>query len=205
MAFNDTTAPPRTVVDLSGVPFMDSSGVNVLLTFYRATHGTQGWLRIAGARPPVLRLLQVLGIDAVIACRPTLEQALTSYNPAPRTPATQDHHFLPARPPVTSRKRWLPARSGVGKQPRRVLRAHTLGGLATRRPRLRTDLGQRDRGHGRRPTHRLLKTRPQLPLLRTAPGLVTPMTGLLQHGPAVPEHDGPFDGVPEHLLAPLQG
>ncbi|CAL9332429.1 hypothetical protein SUDANB15_00094 [Streptomyces sp. enrichment culture] len=78
LAFNDPTAPPRTVVDLSGVPFMDSSGVNVLLTLYRATHDTQGWLRIADARPPVLRLLQVLGIDAVIACRPTLEQALTS-------------------------------------------------------------------------------------------------------------------------------
>ncbi|CAL9335995.1 STAS domain-containing protein [Streptomyces griseomycini] len=78
LALDDTTGPTRTVVDLSGVPFMDSSGVNVLLALYRTTRDTEGWLRIAGARPPVLRILQVLGIDAVIACHPTLEQALAS-------------------------------------------------------------------------------------------------------------------------------
>ncbi|CAM5266357.1 hypothetical protein SALBM311S_01007 [Streptomyces alboniger] len=40
---------PRTVVDLSGVTFMDSSGIgNVLIAAHQAMKDTQGWLRIAG-------------------------------------------------------------------------------------------------------------------------------------------------------------
>lgn len=31
-----------------------------------------------GAQGPVLRVIQLVGLDAVIACRPTVEQALDS-------------------------------------------------------------------------------------------------------------------------------
>ncbi|MFE9680479.1 STAS domain-containing protein [Streptomyces sp. NPDC002701] len=68
--------PPRIVVDLSGVTFMDSSGINAFIGAYQAASGAQGWLRIAAAQEPVLRVLKLVGIDAVIPCRPTLEQAL---------------------------------------------------------------------------------------------------------------------------------
>ncbi|MFC8202041.1 STAS domain-containing protein [Streptomyces sp. NPDC057298] len=70
--------PPRTVADCSGVTFIDSSGVNAFLTAYRATSSAQGWLRIAGATEAVLRVLQIVGLDTVIPCHPTLEQALTA-------------------------------------------------------------------------------------------------------------------------------
>ncbi|MFJ8510085.1 STAS domain-containing protein [Streptomyces avermitilis] len=73
----DGAAPPsRIVVDLSGVTFMDSSGINVFVAAQRAVSGPEGWLRIAAAQGPVLHVLQLVGIDAFISCHPTVEQAL---------------------------------------------------------------------------------------------------------------------------------
>jgi anti-anti-sigma factor len=67
---------PRTVVDLSGVTFMDSSGINVLIAAQQSMSDAQGWLRIAGAQASVLRVLELVGLDQVIGCHSTVEQAL---------------------------------------------------------------------------------------------------------------------------------
>jgi stage II sporulation protein AA (anti-sigma F factor antagonist) len=37
-----------------------------------------GWLRVAGAQPSVLGVLQLVGVDTFIDCHPTTEQALTA-------------------------------------------------------------------------------------------------------------------------------
>ncbi|WSQ14972.1 STAS domain-containing protein [Streptomyces sp. NBC_01231] len=75
----DGTVPAqRIVVDLSGVTFMDSSGINVLITAYRQVSEAQGWLRIAGAQESVLRVLTLVGVDTFIPCHPTIEQALNT-------------------------------------------------------------------------------------------------------------------------------
>lgn len=71
-------ATPRTVVDLSGVTFMDSSGINVFVAAHKSMSDAQGWLRMAGAQASVLRLLEIVGLDEVIGCHPTVEQALTA-------------------------------------------------------------------------------------------------------------------------------
>ncbi|WP_406010985.1 STAS domain-containing protein [Streptomyces sp. NBC_00637] len=75
----DGAAPPsRIVVDLGDVTFMDSSGINVFVTAHQAVSGTQGWVRIAGAQKPVLHVLRLVGLDDLITCHPTLEQALNA-------------------------------------------------------------------------------------------------------------------------------
>jgi anti-anti-sigma factor len=71
------TGRPHVVADLSGVTFMDSSGINVLVAAHQQLTDAGGWLRIAAAQEPVLRILRIVGLDAVIPCHPTVEQALT--------------------------------------------------------------------------------------------------------------------------------
>jgi stage II sporulation protein AA (anti-sigma F factor antagonist) len=78
MSEDGTVPPPRIVADLSGVTFMDSSGINVFVAAYQHVSGAQGWLRIAGAQGPVLRVLALVGLDALIPCHPTVEQALNA-------------------------------------------------------------------------------------------------------------------------------
>ncbi|MFE5402164.1 STAS domain-containing protein [Streptomyces sp. NPDC056580] len=68
---------PRVVVDLGQVTFMDSSGINVLITTHRALSDTGGWLRLARPCESVQRVLHLVGIDTVIDCHETLSQALS--------------------------------------------------------------------------------------------------------------------------------
>ncbi|WP_030230410.1 MULTISPECIES: STAS domain-containing protein [unclassified Streptomyces] len=74
----DGATPPRTVVDLSGVTFMDSSGINVFIAAHQQVSDAGGWVRIAGAQQSVLRVLQLVGVDTLISCHATTEQALTA-------------------------------------------------------------------------------------------------------------------------------
>ncbi len=71
----DPAPGTRTVADLSGVPFMDSSGINVLIAGHQA-HQPTGWLRLAGVRRPVLRTLEIVGLTPLIACYPSVHDAL---------------------------------------------------------------------------------------------------------------------------------
>ncbi|MEU0333825.1 STAS domain-containing protein [Streptomyces sp. NPDC006193] len=70
-------ARPRIVIDMSRVTFMDSSGINILINAYQAVTDAGGWLRLAAPTDSVHRVLQLVGVDDVIACRPTLHEALT--------------------------------------------------------------------------------------------------------------------------------
>ncbi|SEB97490.1 anti-anti-sigma factor [Streptomyces misionensis] len=71
----DPGPAPRTVADLSGVGFMDSSGINVLIAAHQA-HEAGGWLRLAGVRRPVLRTLEMVGLTGLLACYPSVRAAL---------------------------------------------------------------------------------------------------------------------------------
>ncbi|MFC7791336.1 STAS domain-containing protein [Streptomyces cinereoruber] len=73
---HETGAPPRVVADMSGVSFLDSSGINVLIFAHQHLADAQGWLRIAAPQEAVHRVLTLIGIDTVIDCHPTLEDAL---------------------------------------------------------------------------------------------------------------------------------
>ncbi len=63
-------------IDLSGVEFMDSSGLGALISGLRAARQVGGDLRIAGARAQVLAVLELTNIDRVLRPYDTVEDAL---------------------------------------------------------------------------------------------------------------------------------
>lgn len=57
--------PVRVVVDMSGVEFCDSTGMNVLLSAMKRARERGGALELARPRPAVRKILQVTGLDSV--------------------------------------------------------------------------------------------------------------------------------------------
>ena len=65
-AIIDSVGPAaRVVIDMSGVEFCDSTGMNVLLSGLRQVRERGGELELAAPRPAVRKILQVTGLDAV--------------------------------------------------------------------------------------------------------------------------------------------
>jgi anti-sigma B factor antagonist len=56
---------PRVIIDLSGVEFCDSTGMNVLLSCFRQVQELGGELELAAPQPAVRKILQVTGLDSV--------------------------------------------------------------------------------------------------------------------------------------------
>jgi anti-sigma B factor antagonist len=61
----DGGRPVRVVVDMSGVEFCDSTGMNVLLAAMKRARDHGGGLDLASPRPAVRKILQVTGLDSV--------------------------------------------------------------------------------------------------------------------------------------------
>jgi anti-sigma B factor antagonist len=70
--------PVRLVVDMSGVDFCDSTGVNVLLAAHRQAREAGGDLELASPRPAVRKILQVTGLEAVFTVVENPAQAVGS-------------------------------------------------------------------------------------------------------------------------------
>jgi anti-sigma B factor antagonist len=54
------------IVDLSGVTFLDSSGIAAILRAYRHQTASGHCLSMRGATGPVRRVLEITGIDSVL-------------------------------------------------------------------------------------------------------------------------------------------
>jgi anti-sigma B factor antagonist len=68
----------RIVVDLTGVTFIDSLGLGVLIEAQRRARSAGGWLRLVCVRPEVLRVLRLTGQDDVFTIYETVDQARTA-------------------------------------------------------------------------------------------------------------------------------
>ena len=60
----------RVTVDMSGVEFCDSTGMNVLLSCLRQVRERGGELELAAPRPAVMKILQVTALDSVFTIVP---------------------------------------------------------------------------------------------------------------------------------------
>ena len=58
-------APLHLVVDMTGVEFCDSTGMNVLLAAQRRAREAGGDLSLASPRPAIRKVLQVTGLESV--------------------------------------------------------------------------------------------------------------------------------------------
>ncbi|WP_035803529.1 STAS domain-containing protein [Kitasatospora mediocidica] len=66
------------VVDLEGVPFMDSSGLNVIIRAMRETGLADGSLALAAPTPPVFNLFRLTGISRTQPIHRDVESAVVS-------------------------------------------------------------------------------------------------------------------------------
>ncbi|MEU3660132.1 STAS domain-containing protein [Streptomyces sp. NPDC032940] len=69
---------PCTVADFSEVAFLDSSGINVLISAHQAAESRGVPFRLAAPQEAVLRVLRLVGVDALIPCYPTVDEALAA-------------------------------------------------------------------------------------------------------------------------------
>lgn len=69
------TVSPHLVLDLSGVTFMDSTGLKVLLSIQRRADLAGGSLVIAAASRSVRRILGLTGLDQTFRLQDSVEEA----------------------------------------------------------------------------------------------------------------------------------
>ena len=70
---------PKVVVDLDGVPFMDSSGLGALMGGVRRLRESGGDLAIACTREQHLKLFSITGFGEGVSIAPTVEEAAKGF------------------------------------------------------------------------------------------------------------------------------
>jgi anti-sigma B factor antagonist len=71
--------PPRVVVDLSGVEFMDTAGLEVLLEAWNASRQSDERMCLVAPEGPITRLLEVTGLSDLLDLYAELETAVKSF------------------------------------------------------------------------------------------------------------------------------
>ncbi len=70
------TGKPGVVLDMSGVEFIDSTGLSVLLNALRRVTRQQGRLALVVSNPTVLRLFEITRLDSTFDIAPTRDEAI---------------------------------------------------------------------------------------------------------------------------------
>lgn len=73
--FRGTEPPRHTILDFSGVPFMDSAGMSEIINHEIYCRGKQVWLTLAGVTPRVLSMFQITRVQTVLTLAATVEEA----------------------------------------------------------------------------------------------------------------------------------
>jgi anti-anti-sigma factor len=67
--------PALTILDLSGVPYMDSAGMGAVINHYVHCQNKGARLIVAGVNSRVMELFKMTKVDTVIALAATVEEA----------------------------------------------------------------------------------------------------------------------------------
>lgn len=77
-AFQDTLRadpPPCLILDLSGVPYMDSSGMGAIINYYVSCQRHGRRLIVVGVNPRVMELFIMTKVNALLTLAPTVTDA----------------------------------------------------------------------------------------------------------------------------------
>lgn len=69
----------RLLIDMSGIPFVDSAGLGALIGGIRRTRELGGDVAVACNRPTLVRLLRTTGFDRIVTVAETIEEAAASF------------------------------------------------------------------------------------------------------------------------------
>jgi anti-sigma B factor antagonist len=78
----DVASAKKLVIDLSGVPFIDSAGLGALIGGIRRTRELGGDVAVACDRPTLVRLLKTTGFDRIVSVTDNVEQAKSALRDA---------------------------------------------------------------------------------------------------------------------------
>ncbi len=77
-ALSELAASHRLVIDMSGIPFVDSAGLGALIGGIRRTRELGGDVAVACNRPTLVRLLRTTGFDRIVTVAETVAEAAAS-------------------------------------------------------------------------------------------------------------------------------
>lgn len=80
------------LLDLSSVPFMDSSGMNIILRVYQETRRTAGSVHVINPTPAVRRVLDLTGVSITVPISESVDEALARADEVPDTPEEPGVH-----------------------------------------------------------------------------------------------------------------
>lgn len=69
---------PRLLIDFSGIDFVSSAGLRVVLTLVRRIKAANGMLALCAVQPPVLEVLDISGFMSMIDVHPGRAAALAA-------------------------------------------------------------------------------------------------------------------------------
>nr|MDD6336460.1 STAS domain-containing protein [bacterium] len=58
--------PRQLIIDMQGVTLMDSSGIGLLIGWYRKLEPVGGKMMLQGVRPQVARVMHISGLDQIL-------------------------------------------------------------------------------------------------------------------------------------------
>jgi anti-sigma B factor antagonist len=80
-ALAELASSSRLLIDMSGVPFVDSAGLGALIGGIRRARELGGDVAVACNRPTLTRLLRTTGFDRIVTVAETIEEAAAALEP----------------------------------------------------------------------------------------------------------------------------
>jgi anti-sigma B factor antagonist len=77
-SFQDTLRadpPPCLILDLTALPYMDSSGMGAIINYYVSSQRNGRKLIVAGVNPRVMELFKLTKVDGLLTLAPTVADA----------------------------------------------------------------------------------------------------------------------------------